>query len=187
MKYIYITVLGMILIISSCASFNKQLYSGEITRNLDSNYRNDSIQFYADLAGDHVQNTEKKELKRKLKTYDIKAFKAKVIEYFETIIDPYFDVFLFHFKNKEELITFISYKNFDATEDVNQSGQITIKDKSNFAVGKTLSKPDGSYVLLLSYAKDKTVEDYKLMNKEYTQVFDSIIYGEDYKKEASEE
>lgn len=187
MKYIYIITLGLALIVSSCSAFNKQLYSGNINTDTYAHYSNDSIQFSVDLAGDHFQNKEKKDLKRKLKTYNLNPFKNNAIESFETIIDPYFDVFLFHFKDKKEFNSFIKYKGFQHTKHNKQSGQIEIKDKAQFAIGSATTIADSSYVLLLSYAKEKTLEDYELMNKEYTKVFETLRYGADYKNEVLKE
>ena len=187
MKYIYIITIALALIISSCSAFNKRLHSGNIKIETYAHYSNDSIQFSVDLAGDHFQNKEKKDLRRKIKTYNIKPFKNNVIESFETIIDPYFDVFLFHFKDREEFNSFIKYKGFQHTKHNKQSGQIEIKDIAQFAIGSATSKADSSYVLLLSYAKDKTLEDYELMNKEYTKVFATLRYGAGYKNEVLKE
>ncbi|PKR81827.1 hypothetical protein CW751_00360 [Brumimicrobium salinarum] len=174
MKYFYIAFIGLAFLISSCASFNKQLYSGEITRDLNSNYSNDSIHFYVDLAGDHVRNKKKKDLKRQLKTYNIKPFKNNVIEYFETIIDPYYDVFLFQFANEKAYNKFLEYKNFEHVDFDEKTKKTIIKDSSQFVYGIQASQTDGSSILLLSYVRAKNVDDYQLMLKEYEGVVGSF-------------
>src|SRR5690554_2085653 len=80
MRFFYLAIVGLMFFKSSCSGLNKNIYSGNIHTDTYAHYINDSIQFSVELAGDHFLNKEKKDLKRKLKTYGIKPFKKKVIE-----------------------------------------------------------------------------------------------------------
>lgn len=152
-RRVSLLIFPALLLFSSCSSFNKQLYSGNIYSYSNSYYVNDSIGFSVKLAGDNVQNTDKKKLKHKLKTDSNKPYKSNVLEFFETIVGPNYDVYLLGFKNKAELESFFSYKNFEAVHYSNDQKEVEVFDAADYVYGKAKMNEDSSYVLLLAYYK----------------------------------
>jgi len=171
----------VILLLSSCSSFNKQLYSGNIYLNSYSYYFNDSLGFSVKLSGDNVQNTDKKKLKHKLKSDSNKPYKSNVLEFFETIVGPNYDVYLLGFKNKVDIESFFSSKNFEAVHYSNDQKEVEVFDSTDFIYGKAQKNEDSSYMLLLAYSREKKYTIYQLLVEEFSALFKTINYTKEYR------
>jgi len=178
-RRISILIYVVLMLLSSCSSFNKQLYSGNVYLDVYSYYINDSIDFSVKLAGDHIQNKDLKKLKRQIKTYDNTPFKNNFLEFFETNSTPEYDVFLLYFKNNADLKFYFSYKNFESVNYSNDLKQIELSDSTKYVYGKAKMNIDSAYVLLLAYSRDQNNSDYQLLIEE----FSDPLYTSDFTNE----
>lgn len=176
-----IILLLSVILFSFSSCFNKQLYSGNIYHYNYSYYLNDSIHFSVKLAGDFIQNKKIKKLKSKLKTYSNRPFKNKFLAFFETKIDPKFDVFLLYFKNRIDLKSFLSYKKIETVNYSNGRKEVEIRDSLKYIYGKAIMNKDSAYVLLLAYARAKNISDYRLLVEEESDAFNTMNFTKKYR------
>jgi len=134
------------------------------------------------LAGDNTQISDKKQLVKALKRNKLISNKKNVIDFLKTKSPPYYDLFLLEFKDKIFLDDFLTEKNFDSVNYLNNDNQVEIMDSISCMYGYGLSNSTGEYILLICFSTLREQEIFKIMTKEYKEAFKTIVYSDDYRQ-----
>lgn len=165
----------------SCTHYNRDLFSGKVYKYYYSHYVNDSVSFSVKLAGDIDRNNNLKNLKQKLKQFDLKSFCANVVDFFETTNEPSFDIFLLKFEDYNSLQTFVHKKQFERVNSQKNNSEVEIVDSLSYSYGKSVSNSNNEYILLLAYSRDKSKNDFDLMCEEFSEALTTMDASNTFK------
>lgn len=171
-----INILFLLLfsLLFSCTNYNRNLFSGNVYKHYYSHYINDSILFSVKVAGDVNRNNDLKNLRQKLKQYDLKSFSSNVIDFFETTDEIGFDIFLLKFDNYPLFQTFIQGKQFGRINFQKDNSEVEFIDSLNYCYGKSVSNENNEFILILAYSRDKNKEHFDLLWEEFSEALTTM-------------
>jgi hypothetical protein len=170
--------LVLTLFIYSCNSSLVLQKQGRFSKELNTCYFNDSLQFSYSFPGDYKQFAKQKDALREIKKINIHIKRKSYITGFTTSIPPYFEHYLLYLADSVSLHENFCQSNKFIAFKANNIKSYTIDTVNKLAYKVCKLENNKGYILIIAHAHPN--EYFQSFINEYTKIFESVKCNSEY-------